>query len=334
VDFAFSAEQELLRASAREFLRDTFPLERIAQLLDGEPGWDPGSWKQIADLGWLDPELDVLDHTVLFEETGHALYPGPFFSSVALVVEPTDLPSTLAWAEPGGPTRLADLAGLSTAADSAGRLTGRKVFVPDATAVRQAYVVANDGVYVVDLAEQPVALGQATVDRSRRLGELRLDATPARRVADLDVLGQVRMRALCAAAAEAVGVGQRALDISAAYASERQQFGRPIGSYQAVSHRIADIYVAVQLARSLTYWAAWCVAGQDAQVATATAAAKSAAGAAAVRACESAIQCVGGIGFTWEHPLHRFYKRAQWLEAFEGGGPTHRRTIAAALLDG
>jgi alkylation response protein AidB-like acyl-CoA dehydrogenase len=107
-----------------------------------------------------------------------------------------------------------------------------------------------------------------------------------------------------------------------------------IGTYQGVSHKVADIYVNVQLSRSLAYWAAWAVSEADPQQDVAVAAAKAAAAEGAVRACESAIQVHGGIGFTWEHVLHRYYKRAQWLEAFEGYGRVHRATVAAAILDG
>jgi alkylation response protein AidB-like acyl-CoA dehydrogenase len=139
-----------------------------------------------------------------------------------------------------------------------------------------------------------------------------------------------RLRA--AMAAEAVGVAQRALDLGIEHAKTRVQFGKPIGTYQAVSHRLADTYTDVELARSLADWAAWCVAEEDGQAPLAAAAAKAFATEAAVAACERSIQAHGGIGFTWEHPLHRFYKRAQWLEGF-GTRPTELRLeVADALL--
>jgi alkylation response protein AidB-like acyl-CoA dehydrogenase len=139
-----------------------------------------------------------------------------------------------------------------------------------------------------------------------------------------------RLRA--AMAAEAVGVAQRALDLGVEHAKTRLQFGKPIGTYQAVSHPLAQTYTDVELARSLAYWAAWCVAGEDEQVAVAAAAAKAFACEAAVAACERSIQVHGGTGFTWEHPLHRYYKRALWLEGF-GKRPSELRVeIADALL--
>jgi acyl-CoA dehydrogenase len=122
------------------------------------------------------------------------------------------------------------------------------------------------------------------------------------------------------------------MNLAVDYAKERQQFGRPIGAYQAVSHRLADTYVETELARSVAYWAAWCVAEGDGQAPLACAAAKAQATEAAVRACETSIQVHGGIGFTWEHPLHRYYKRALELEAALGHGREHRAEIARSLL--
>jgi alkylation response protein AidB-like acyl-CoA dehydrogenase len=172
------------------------------------------------------------------------------------------------------------------------------------------------------------------MDRTRRLGELYLDGAAGRRLEVAPgALDEMRRRSLALASCEAVGVAQRALDLAADYTKTRQQFGRVIGTYQGVSHRVANIFVAVQLARSLATWAAWAVSEGDPQQDTAVAAAKAAATEGAVLACENAIQAHGGIGFTWEHVLHRFYKRAQWLEAFAGYGRVHRATVAAALLD-
>jgi alkylation response protein AidB-like acyl-CoA dehydrogenase len=139
-----------------------------------------------------------------------------------------------------------------------------------------------------------------------------------------------RLRA--AAAAEALGVAQRALDLGAEHAKTRLQFGKPIGTYQAVSHPLAQSYTDVELARSLVYWAAWCVAEEDERAPLAAAAAKAFATEAAVAACERSIQVHGGIGFTWEHPLHRFYKRAIWLEGFGRRPAELRLEVAEALL--
>ena len=138
---------------------------------------------------------------------------------------------------------------------------------------------------------------------------------------------------LAALASEAVGIGKKALELAVEYAKEREQFGRRIGVYQAVSHKLADTFVETELARSLAYWAAWCVAEGDEQAPIAAAAAKSYAADAAVAACERSIQVHGGIGFTWEHVLHEYYKRALWIQAYGGHARIQRAKIAAWLLD-
>jgi alkylation response protein AidB-like acyl-CoA dehydrogenase len=138
---------------------------------------------------------------------------------------------------------------------------------------------------------------------------------------------------LASLALEAVGIGKKALELAIEHAKEREQFGRKIGVYQAVSHQLADTFVETELARSLAYWAAWCVAEEDEQAAVATAAAKSYAADAAVAACERSIQVHGGIGFTWEHVLHTYYKRALWIQAYGGHARVQRAKVAAWLLD-
>ncbi len=145
-------------------------------------------------------------------------------------------------------------------------------------------------------------------------------------------VGGDRVRLLAAYALTAVGIGSKANELAVAYVSGREQFGKKIGAYQAVSHSLVDAYIAVELARSLSYWAAWCVAENDEQAEIAALAAKSQAGAAAVSACEKSIQAHGGTGFTWEHPLHRYYKRALWLEGALGYGREQRAEVAASLL--
>lgn len=332
MDFAFSAEQELLRSSARDYLRDRYGDDRVVALAESEPGWDPATWKELADMGWLDPSLDLLDHAVIAEESAYALLPAPWFSTVALTWPLLDASLRDAVAAGDRSTTLATNG--SVTADGDGALTGTMTLVPDLTSVTDVIVVASDGLHVVE-ATPDVVVGRSTMDRTRRLGELRLSATPARRLdADPGALADVRRRALALASCEAVGVAQRALDLAAAYTKTREQFGRVIGTYQGVSHKVADIFVALQLGRSLAYWAAWAVSESDPQADIAASAAKSAATEGAVLACEYAIQAHGGIGFTYEHILHRYYKRAQWLEAFEGYGREHRAAVAAAILDG
>ncbi len=147
-----------------------------------------------------------------------------------------------------------------------------------------------------------------------------------------DEVGDDRTRLRAAHALEAVGIAAKATELAIAYVSEREQFGKKIGTYQAVSHPVVNAYVDVELARSLAYWAAWCIAEGDEQAELAAAAANAQATEAAVRACETSIQVHGGIGFTWEHPLHRYYKRALRLDAALGYGRELRAEIARSLL--
>ncbi|MFL6128683.1 MAG: acyl-CoA dehydrogenase family protein [Mycobacteriales bacterium] len=349
MDFAFTAEQEMLRAAAREWLGDRYPVDRVVELADSDAGWDPGVWRELTELGWLDPELDLLEHAVLAEEAGRALLPAPWFSSVALAGPalggPPTRPATLAWADDAACTLRDAGSSVACRADDdvdGWRLTGVKRAVPDVGSAAEAVVVARAadrvGLFRVELAEHPdVVRPLPTVDRTRRLGELRLDGTPAEPVGDgpaAPVLRAVRRRALALLACEAVGVTQRALDLAVQHAKTRTQFDRPIGSYQGVSHRLADVYAALALARSLAYRAAWCVSVDDPAADEAVATAAVAAARAAVGGCEGAIQAMGGIGFTWDHPMHRYYKRAQWIAAFDGVPAAHRAELAAMLFAG
>ncbi len=353
MDFAFSEEQEQLRDFTREFLAEHYDDARIAEFADS--GADTQVWPRLADMGWFDNELTFVDRAVLFEETGYRLLPAPYFSTTALAgpalalddelakrVTEGGLRATLAWAEDGVPQGLLDLAGI-TARAGGGTVSGRKVLVPDAAAADVFVVVAGGedgvGLYAVEAADAQVT-ERETIDGTRRLGEVRFDAARARPLATGEqarsTLATIRDTALAAAALEAVGVAQRALDLFADYARTREQFGKPVGVYQAVSHKASNIYLELQEARSLAYWAAWCVAegdGMAEQAHQACLAAKAQAGHAAVFACEQAIQGHGGIGFTWEHVLHRYYKRAQWIAALDGSARQQRAEIASALLD-
>jgi alkylation response protein AidB-like acyl-CoA dehydrogenase len=310
VHFAFTPEQEALRAEARRYLEARFPAERVAELADSEAGWDQASWGELAELGWLGVSvaeeeggagLGFLEEAVLLEELGRALYPGPYFSTVVLALPalPAEERARLA----AGEVRWsAEVDGL----------------VPDLALVER--VVTADGAAAAAGETLP------TMDSTRRLG--RLAAAPHEPLPG----GIDRPRLRAALAVEGVGIAQRALEYGVEHAKERMQFGKPIGVYQAVSHSLVDAFMATELARSLAYWAAWCVAEADEERAIAAAAAKAYAAGAAVSACERSIQVLGGIGFTWEHPLHRYYKRAQWIQAFDGFPAAQRAEVADVLL--
>ncbi len=262
---------------------------------------------ELRELGWLGvsvPEerggggLSFVDEAILFEEAGRALYSGPFLTTAVVLPALPEVDDN-AWS--------AELDGLVPHLDSVDR------------------VLAQDG-SAVEAAGETLP----TVDETRPLGRLVSDRHKLDLAADPE---PVHLRLLAGLAVEAVGVAQKALELAVEYVSQREQFGKKIGIYQAVSHPLADTYVETELARSLAYWAAWCVAEEDEQAPVAVAAAKSFCAETAVAACERSIQVHGGIGFTWEHVLHRYYKRAQWIDAFGGHAAMQRELVAEALLD-
>ena len=252
--------------------------------------------EQLAELGWVgilrSDDFTFLDAAVLFEELGRVLYDGPY-----VLNEVAGQPGSEVWS--------IEIDGFVPQLDRVDR-----VLTPE----MHALPARGDSV--------------GTVDETLRLGRLTGDGAGPADGSWVDV----RRRLLAALALEAVGIASKALELAVAYAGSREQFGKKIGTYQAISHPLVDAYVAVELARSLAYWAAWAVAEGDEQVDLATAAAKSQAAEAAVLACERSIQAHGGIGFTWEHPLHRYYKRALWLEGALGYGREQRAEVAASLL--
>jgi alkylation response protein AidB-like acyl-CoA dehydrogenase len=199
--------------------------------------------------------------------------------------------------------------------------------VPDLALVDRV-LVAQDGALVAVRAEGETL---DTMDSTRRLGRL-ADGLEGEPVGDASALGRMRVRAFAALAMEAVGISARVLELAVEHAKTREQFGKPIGIYQAVSHKLADSYALTELARSLAYWAAWAVSEGDEEAPVAAAAAKAYASDVAVKVCEYAIQAHGGIGFTWEHPLHRYYKRAEWIQSYGGFPAEQRAEIAAAIL--
>jgi alkylation response protein AidB-like acyl-CoA dehydrogenase len=258
----------------------------------------------------------------------------------------------LAWAEPAGPLAFAEPDRVATAATTVAggwTMTGTKDDVADLGAAEQVVVVArtDDGpaLFLVPLpASGATVTMRSTTDRTRRIGTLALDGTPANALATGEraraVLDAVALRATTALALESVGVAQRVFDLAAEHAKTREQFGRVIGTYQAVSHRVADAYVRLELARSLAYRAAWAVETREAdadevsaqEASVAAAQAKAAAADAAVFGAEAAIQVLGGTGFTWEHVTQRYYKRALANQSWAGAPAVLRALVAADLL--
>jgi alkylation response protein AidB-like acyl-CoA dehydrogenase len=329
MDLTYTEEQELFRKSIRDFASDRVPPERLAEIADGADGWDPALWKEAAGLGLAGISVSeehggagmgFIEEAIAAEELGRAVFPGPWLGS-AILAQP---------ALEGSPELLEAVA------------SGERI----------ATIVPRDGKHVVDLAAAdllvvdteagPIAVDREsvewrvvpTVDGTRRLGEVQIAGISGRELPgnSAEIAEATRVRGLAALAAEASGVAERALEIAVDYAKEREQFGKPIGSFQAVSHQLADTYMDVQLAKSLALWAAAAIAESDPERQTAAETAKQFAADAAVRACERAIQVHGGIGFTWEHVLQRYYKRALWIRAFLASGDDLRADVASRLL--
>jgi alkylation response protein AidB-like acyl-CoA dehydrogenase len=311
---------------------------------------------------------NFLDLVVILEETGKSLLPGPFFATALLgstavlaggsaaqksallpkVVEGS-LILTLALAEKSGRY---DAAGVTLAAQSKGKdfvLSGEKLFVPDAHVADQLVVAARtaqgsnpeDGItlFLVDAKAPGVSIAQLkTVDMTRRQCHVAFQDVA---VANAQVVGEVGKgwsvlrrvlgQAMAGLCAEMVGTGQKALDMAVAYAKERVQFGKPIGSFQAVKHKCVDMMVQVENARSLTYYAAWTVDENTPEASQAVPMAKAYCSDMCKTVTSEAIQVHGGIGFTWEHDMHLFYRRGLASEAAFGSAPVHREVVAQAL---
>ncbi len=378
MDFGFSEEQEMLREAAKRFLTDNCPTTFVRKMMADETAHDRGFWQKLVGMGWpglLIPEEyggqggSVLDITVIVEEAGKALIPGPFFAAallgVPIVLEGGSeelkkrvLPKmasgecigTVAIAEASGRF---DAGGIELKAQKKGtgyELSGEKFFVPDAHVANVIAVAARtsrasnpeDGitVFMVDPKAAGVTVTQLkTVDMTRRLCHVKFDKV---KVDASGVLGKENQGwpilrrtldiATAALSAEMVGTAQKALDISVEYAKTRVQFGKPIGSFQAVKHKCVDMMVAVENARSITYYACWTVNERAAEAATAVPMAKAYASDMGKNVTSEAIQVHGGIGFTWEHDMHLYHRRALAGEANLGNAPTHREVVAKSLF--
>jgi alkylation response protein AidB-like acyl-CoA dehydrogenase len=214
-------------------------------------------------------------------------------------------------------------------------LTGRPDPVPFASVADIALVVALDddgpALFLVELAPTDRPAAEPAMDLTRPVAWLRFERTPARRLGGTDAVDALLDRGATATALELLGGASRALDLAVEYAKERVQFGRPIGSFQAVKHRCADMLVDVEGMRSTAYWAAWCLAADDPDQSIAASTAKTWAADASKRVMAGALQVHGGIGFTWEHDLHLFMKRAQLDQLTFGDAVLHRARLATLL---
>ena len=368
MNFAFSEEQDELRAVVRRFLAEKSPEPEVRRLMETESGYDPAVWRQAAQQlglsGLAIPQkfggsgFGYAELTVVFEEMGRVLLCAPFFASVALAANlllstddeiakadylpglaSGDLIGTVALAEASGRW---DESGVSLAATrTAGgwALTGEKLFVLDGTVADLILIAARTPAGVSVFAVEKEAPGLAveplaTMDQTRKQARVLLRATPARLVGDEGAgwaaISRMLDLAAAALAAEQVGGAQRVLEMAVDYAKTRVQFGKPIGSFQAIKHKCADMLLAVESARSAAYYAGFAADDGD-ELPVAASLAKAYCSEAYLRTAAENIQIHGGIGFTWEHPAHLYFKRAKSSELLFGDPAYHRELLAQRI---
>ena len=355
--FDLTDEQQAIKSTAHDFLKARFKSERVREIAASESGFDEAGWKEMAELGWAGlalPEewggqgLGAVELAILFEEMGYALAPSPMLSNtiagLALAAGGSDEQKER-WLRPlaegslRGTPALIDADGSAEPMQFSMRagdvLTGTKTLVLDAGSADFFLVATADGGrHLVEKGAGGVTVtAEESIDPTRRLFSVRFDGV--RPESTLSGSGEdyhpVFHRACVALAAESTGLAQRALEMSVEYAKDRQQFGRPIGAYQAVSHRLTNMLWEVEEARSLLYYAAWAADAEPESLPLAASMAKARASDAANAVTHDAIQTFGGIGFTWEHDVHFFLKRAR-VSSQLLGTPRHHRERVAELV--
>jgi alkylation response protein AidB-like acyl-CoA dehydrogenase len=328
MNFDFTDDQHAIKRTAKELLAERFKSERVRELAEAEK-YDDMTWKELCELGWpgifVGEEhggqgLGTVELVILMEELGYALAPLPFLSNAAagLVLD----------AAGSDEQKERWLPGIASgeARGTVGLLKddGEAKLVPDADSAEVILLLGHEGARIVERGQaevEPVATMDATRRFSRVRGGEAGEALEGDRIPGIS-------RVAAALAAELTGIAQKAMEMSVDYARDRKQFGRPIGSYQAVSHRCAQMLLETEGARSASYYAAWCGDAEPETLPLAACMAKAYASDAGWRVCTSALQVHGGIGFTWEHDLHFFLKRAKVDALLYGSAREHRDAVA------
>jgi alkylation response protein AidB-like acyl-CoA dehydrogenase len=365
MNFEFSEDQNMLREQAQNFLRDKSDSRAVRAILEGDAPYDEALWKSIAEMGWTAttiPEeyggigLGHLELCVIAEELGRTLAPTPFSSSVYLATEALlqfgsdaqkqaylpklaagELIGTVAVSEG---TRAATQKNLGTTAGD-GRLSGTKIPVPDGDVADFAIVIAKDSddaasLYLVDLTGDGVTREAVkTLDPTRSHAKVVLDGAAG------DVLGAagagwsqldtVFDRAAVLFAWEQVGGAEASLEMARDYAMGRYAFGRPIASFQAIKHKLADMYVAHTLARSNCYYGAWALSTNAPELPLAATTARVSATEAFHECSKENIQTHGGMGFTWEFDCHLYYRRSKLLSVNLGSLPRWKDRLVTRI---
>jgi alkylation response protein AidB-like acyl-CoA dehydrogenase len=369
MNFAFSEEQEELRKTVRSFLDQKSPETEVRRLMDTDDGFDPAVWKQMGEQlglqGLIIPEdfggsgYSYVELGVVLEEMGRALLCAPYFSTVVLAantlihsgddaakgeylpgIASGETIATLAFTEPSGKW---DEAGITLPATKKGdgwTLSGTKSFVLDGATANLILVAArtDKGVSLFAVEADASGLtrtGLSTMDQTRKQAKLEFADTPAKLIGTEGggwaTLSTVLDLAAVGLAAEEVGGAQKVLDMAVEYAKVRIQFGRPIGSFQAIKHKCADMLLEVESAKSAAYYGMWCAAEMNDELPSVASLAKAYCSEAYFHAAAENIQIHGGIGFTWEHPAHLYFKRAKSSELLFGDPTYHRELLAQRI---
>ena len=369
MNFAFNEEQDELRKIVRAFLESKSPESAVREQMETESGFDRAVWAQMAEQmglqGLHTPEefggsgFTYVELGIVLEEMGRALLCAPFFSTVVLAANALLLTgdqaakkdylpgiasgetiATLAFTEPSGKW---DESGIEMHASKSAdgyTLTGTKMYVLDGHTADLVLVVARTdagiSLFAVDgdadgLTRTPLS----TMDQTRKQARLDFEGTPARLIESegigWDFMARVLDLVAVGLAAEQVGGAQKVLEMAVEYAKVRVQFGRPIGSFQAIKHKCADMLLEVESAKSAAYYGMWCAAELDDELPSVASMAKAYCSEAYFHAAAENIQIHGGIGFTWEHPAHLYFKRAKSSEIYLGDPTYHRELLAQRI---
>ena len=369
MNFAFSEEQEELRRYVRQWIGERMPLSRVRQLMHTPDGFDRSDWIAVAEMGWQSmaiPEeyggagFGVLELAVLMEEQGRGLFCGPFLSTVvasanALLIAGSEdqkaeylpriaageLVVAFAVAESGSGYDGEHMTTSATRSDAGWTLEGTKRFVVDGQSADLLVVAAQTadglGLFLVAADAEGVSRTRLeAMDATRPQAEIVLDSVTVGDDAHLpgsgsEALARIDDLVATMLAVESVGGAHAALDMAVQYAKDRQQFSKPIGSFQAIKHMCADMLIDVESARAAAYYAVWCVATENDEVATVVPLAKAHCTDAFFACAGANIQVHGGIGFTWEHDAHLYFKRAKSSQVMFGSSDEHRRRLAERL---
>ena len=369
MNFAFTDEQEELRKTVRAFLEAKSPESAVREQMETENGVDPAVWKQMGEQMGLQglhiPEefggsgFTQIELGIVLEEMGRALLCAPFFSTVVLaantLLQSGDssakakyLPgiasgesiATLACTEPSGKWDESGITMTATGSGGKWKLSGTKMFVIDGFTANLILVAARTSkgvsLFAVDgNAKGLVRTQLSTMDQTRKQAKLEFTDVEAELVGEggkaWDFLSTVFDLAAVGLAAEQVGGAQKVLEMAVEYAKVRVQFGRPIGSFQAIKHKCADMLLEVESAKSAAYYGMWCASEMNDELPSVASLAKAYCSEAYFHAAAENIQIHGGIGFTWEHPAHLYFKRAKSSELLFGDPTYHRELLAQRI---